>query len=211
MQILSFVISSLVGYLLGSLSFAIIVSYILTKKDIRQFDSGNAGMTNVLRNFGVFPAALTAIGDFGKGVVSVIIGYNIGLNICDFNMAVICAYAAGSFAILGHIYPLYFKFRGGKAVLTAAGVISIIDIKTLLVLFVIFIIVVAISKYMSLGSVSVAVLYPVVTCGMRLYYNQPALGATIMSAFIGGIVVFMHRSNIKRLVKGEERKVGVKK
>lgn len=201
--------SAACAYLLGSISFAVIVSKLYSKKDVRDYGSGNAGMTNVLRNFGKVPAALTLIGDFGKGIVAVLLGRYIFdlLGVTAFDGA----YVAGLFALIGHMYPLYFGFKGGKGVLTSAGIILVINPITLLVLVIEFLITFLISKMVSLGSIVDAITYPIVTYIVLRVTGEPALINTLFALFIGLIVLYLHRENIKRILAGTEYKFGQKK
>ena len=151
---------ALVSYLLGSVSFAVIVSRIGAKDDVRNHGSGNAGMTNILRSYGKKMAAFTAIGDFGKGVIAVALGRII------FSLAGIqgidAGYIAGLFVILGHLYPLFFGFKGGKGVLTSLGAAVIVSPIPFLVIAGIAIPTVFAVKIVSLISVIGFALYPFV-------------------------------------------------
>ena len=124
---LSFIaVCILVPYLLGSLSFSIIVSKGLYHQDIRKFGSGNAGMTNILRTYGKKAAALTVIGDIGKGIAAVLLAKWFLASAANEN-AILGVYLAAFFAVIGHVYPIYFGFKGGKAVSVAAGTIVAIE------------------------------------------------------------------------------------
>ncbi len=198
------------AYLLGSLSFSIIVTKLLYHKDIRAFGSGNAGMTNVLRTFGKGAAALTIAGDIGKGVLAVLLAKWI------FTLAgsapLFGAYIAAVFAVLGHVYPLYFGFKGGKAVSVATGTIIAIEPVLILPLVVIFFTVFGLSKMVSLASISCAAAYPVVTF---LYFffirKQDAAWTTLCAAAVGVLVIWLHRGNIARIKNGTEYKFFQKK
>lgn len=209
----AFILSAVVAYLLGSLCFGIIVSRLYAHKDVRDFGSGNAGMTNVLRNFGKIPAAITFVLDLGKGVLSVFLGKLVFHYIGGVSPEyyIIGAYVAGIFSILGHLYPVYFGFKGGKGVATGSGIILVIDPIVFCILVGIFIIVVALSKIVSLASVSCAVAYPIATFLVHHYSGRPALLDAIFAAGISVIVIFMHRANIKRLINGTENKFGTRK
>ncbi len=206
MLFLGIVLSALCAYLMGSINSAIIVSQLYAKEDIRNYGSGNAGMTNILRTYGKFPAALTAVGDFAKGALAVLIGrllfYILGVGTFD------GGFIAGFFAILGHLFPVYFGFRGGKGVLTSAGVILVIHPLIFLLLAAVTIPIIFLSRIVSLGSIFAAVLFPVLVfflCGRSL--NLDLLFAVLMAA----IVIFMHRENIKRLLSGTENRFPKKK
>ena len=187
------------AYLLGSLSFSIIVTRLLYHKDIRTFGSGNAGMTNVLRTFGKGAAALTIVGDIGKGILAVLLAkWAFGA----FTAAdpIYGAYIAAFCAVLGHVYPVYFGFKGGKAVSVATGTIIAIKPVLILPLLAVFFIVFLCSKMVSLASICCAAAYPAVTF---LYFHFVAV--------IGGLVIWLHRSNIQRIKNGTEYKFGRKK
>lgn len=202
-------LAALAGYLLGSLSFAIIISTLVYGKDVRQFGSGNAGMTNMLRTFGKQGAAMVFAGDFLKGVAAVWVGGIIfrmmGITVVD------GGYISGFFAIVGHLFPLYFGFRGGKGVLTSAGVILMINPPVLACLVVVALPILLITRIVSVMSISVAVLYPVITYFVLAWQHKPALFETLFAVPIGLLVVYMHRSNIQRLLNGTENRFGQKK
>lgn len=200
-----------VAYLLGSLSFSIIVTKLLYHKDIRAFGSGNAGMTNVLRTFGKGAAALTIVGDIGKGILAVLLAkWAFGA----FTAAnpIYGAYIAAFCAVLGHVYPVYFGFKGGKAVSVATGTIIAIKPVLILPLLAMFFIVFLCSKMVSLASICCALAYPVVTF-LYFYFvaGSDVVLTTCCAAVIGGLVVWLHRSNIRRIKNGTEYKFGQKK
>ena len=201
---------AVLAYLLGSLSFAIIVIKLFYKKDIRTFGSGNAGMTNVLRTFGKGAAALTLAGDIGKGVVSVLLAKWIFAAFTGAN-PIYGAYIAAFFAVIGHIYPLYFHFKGGKAVSVATGTIIAIQPILVLPLAIVFFLFFGFSKMVSLSSIAAAVAYPVVTCIYFSIAGHDAVLTTVCAGVIGGLVIWMHRSNIKRIINGTEYRFGQKK
>ena len=187
---------ALVSYLLGSVSFAVIVSRIGAKDDVRNHGSGNAGMTNILRSYGKKMAAFTAIGDFGKGVIAVALGRII------FSLAGIqgidAGYIAGLFVILGHLYPLFFGFKGGKGVLTSLGAAVIVSPIPFLVIAGIAIPTVFAVKIVSLISVIGFALYPVVVVAVDLLLNKPLWGELLFSLIVSSLGIWKHRSNIDR-------------
>jgi len=218
------ILALIVGYLLGSVSFSIIITKLFQKQDIRDFGSGNAGATNVMRSVGKLPAALTFIFDFLKCILSIVVGYYLFVLVCEQacapeSIAQIGKYASGIGCILGHIFPLYFRFRGGKGVTTTAALICLIDWRVFIPTFLTFLIIVLIKRIVSLGSVIGVSLYPVYTFIIMFlfdYVNTPLatdstastiyiLLSTAAAVVIGGIVVLQHRTNIKRLMKGEEK------
>lgn len=210
---------AVIPYLLGSLSFSIIVSKGLYRQDIRKFGSGNAGMTNILRTFGKKAAALTIVGDIGKGVAAVLLAkWFFGMHLNDqiyFRAEIIGIYLAAFFAVIGHVYPVYFGFKGGKAVSVATGTIAAIEPLLLVPLVVIFFSVLFIWKMVSLASICCAAAYPVLTF---LYYRfwlsaEPAAvaAAGVGSLIVAALVIWLHRSNIGRIRAGTEYKFFQKK
>ncbi len=195
--------STAIAYLLGSISTAVIVSKIMGKGDIRSSGSGNAGTTNTLRVLGKKAALFVAIGDFLKGALAIIIArvfYNI-FNIEGDVLTVCCFSALG--VVLGHIYPIFFGFKGGKGIMTSFATIVMLDWEIAVILIVIFIIIVAATKYVSLGSVLAGVMYPVLV--IMFHQDKPFFVA--LSVIICALVVYCHRANIKRLVRGTESKI----
>ncbi len=185
-------------YLFGSLNFAIILSRRFYGEDIRTKGSGNAGMTNMLRTYGKGAAVLTLLGDMLKAVFASLVGFLL--------LGVTGAYLAGLFCILGHMFPVFYRFKGGKGVVTTAVMILMLNPIIFLILFVIFAIIVIGTRYISLGSIMCALLWPL------LVYRIEGPGANVLLTLgIAALVVFMHRANIKRLYEGKESKVSLKK
>lgn len=181
-------------YFIGSLNFSIIISKYLYQDDVRNYGSGNAGTTNMLRTYGRRAAVLTLVGDALKAVISSLFGYAL--------MGFTGAYIAGFFCILGHVFPIYYRFRGGKGIVTAAFMMLMLDPRVFAILFAVFIILVAASKMVSFGSVICILLYPF------LLYRMSGPGTPIIFAMlITVLVIFMHRENIMRIYRGEESKV----
>ena len=197
-QPLLLAIAAIAGYLLGSLSFSILLSQSHYKDDIRNHGSGNAGMTNMLRTFGKWAAVLVFAGDFFKGTGAVLIGRALAGETGGL-LAALCA-------VVGHLFPLYFGFRGGKGVSTAAGCILGLYPPVLLVLLPLFLAIVFVSRYVSLGSLVVAAAYPVTVWLMGCSVPQ-----IVTAVVIGGLVIWRHRANIGRLRSGTESKIGQKK
>lgn len=211
------IISAIIAYLLGSISFAIPVTRLFIGKDIRKLGSGNAGFTNVLRCVGKPAAIITFIGDFSKGICSMFIGkwifFMMVSNVSNIDeTARVGAAVAGLFALLGHLYPVYFGFKGGKGVLISAGIICALDFNCFLVVLVIFLIVFAVTKTVSKGSLTVAVCYPIATLLLNLlvYKNDTWLAMTLIALAFGVVVIYMHRENIKRILNGTEPKTTAK-
>ena len=215
MLILAILISAVLSYLLGSFNSSILVVRLLKHQDIREFGSHNAGLTNTLRCFGKGCAALTLVGDLAKGIVAVLLSKGIcellGTGLTAQNDVHFIGYIAGIFAILGHVFPIYYHFKGGKGVLVGVSVFLGIDWKVFLCLIVIFAVVLAISKYVSLGSIIAAACCPVVTFlfqfwqrgDLPMWYLWLNTG---LAALMGAWVIYMHRTNIQRLKAGNEHK-----
>lgn len=200
------VIAVVLAYLLGSLNSAIIVSRITMKKDIRKFGSGNAGTTNALRVMGWSKTFFVILGDILKNVVAMLLikpvmgNYDIGL----------VQVLAGIACILGHSFPVYFGFRGGKGVLSTATVAWCIDWRISLIAIIVFVIVVAITKYVSLGSIIAVCTAPF---QFAFFYGVGAdnLKFIFFGLFVAIFVTYLHRANIKRLADGTENKLSFKK
>lgn len=191
-------------YLLGSLNAAIIVSKYRYRDDIRNHGSGNAGLTNMARVFGKQGALFTLLGDVAKQFISVLIGIVL--------FGELGAYFAGVFCMFGHIFPIYYRFRGGKGVLTAATMVLLIDWQVFLVAFALFVVTVLITQYVSLGSIIAGFALPgIVYSSAVLRGTIPSIPAMAFSIFIGLLLIFMHRSNIRRLFDGTENKFKFKK
>ena len=215
MLILAILISAVLSYLLGSFNSSILVVRLLKHQDIREFGSHNAGLTNTLRCFGKGCAALTLVGDLAKGIVAVLLSKGIcellGTGLTAQNDVHFIGYIAGIFAILGHVFPIYYHFKGGTGVLVGVSVFLGIDWKVFLCLIVIFAVVLAISKYVSLGSIIAAACCPVVTFlfqfwqrgDLPMWYIWLNTG---LAALMGAWVIYMHRTNIQRLKAGNENK-----
>lgn len=206
-------LSALVAYLLGSLEFGIIVSKLLYGDDVRNHGSGNAGMTNVLRTFGKKAAALVLVGDMGKGIVSVVLVRTLAQSVfyTAYPNGVDLGAVAAFFAVIGHLFPLYFKFKGGKGVAVAAGTILVTNPTIFLVLVLIFLIVVGGTRIVSLASITGAVSYPMLTLLYCLVNGQSVVVNTLFAVCMAALVIFMHRSNIQRLREGTEYRFGEKK
>lgn len=203
---LTYLLMAAFAYVVGSINFGVLVSTKMCNEDVRQYGSGNAGMTNVLRVYGKKPAFLTFLGDFGKGFLSAFVGMLLGG--CG------CGYFALAFCMVGHAFPVFFKFRGGKCVATLFGGMTALEPAVALILFVFFFIIVWGTKYVSLGSVIGAVLLPLMVEGawkVLPWHVQGADYSTVIicAVFFACFIVWLHRANLKRLYSGEERKTNL--
>ena len=202
------------AYLLGSINSAILISTVIYKDDIRKHGSGNGGMTNMLRTFGGKAALLTLAGDLGKTALAIFtsgfvfgFGYVGGISIQGF------CYVAGLFAVLGHVFPLYYGFKGGKGVLVTSTMALILTPIPFVILFCLFALVYGVSKYISLASVCVAVLYPVLLHGwFAVAFQSPMDGLIALSSILlACLIVWCHRENLKRITERTERKTYLRK
>lgn len=201
-----FILCAVIAYLLGSLNFGIIFSKVFYKDDVRNHGSRNAGATNMQRTYGTAAGVITLAGDAVKTVVSCLIG--------GFFLGLVGAYISGLFCVIGHILPLYYGFKGGKGVVTVATLVAMTSIQTFVPLFIIFLLLVIGTKYISMGSVITALLYPLILFRL-VSANENALRAEyfgVLVAFaVAIIVVVKHKENIKRILNHTESKISFKK
>ncbi len=212
-KVLVLVFTVLFSYLFGSMNSAIVVCRIMKGKDIREYGSNNAGLTNVLRVFGKPTAAVTLIVDLIKGVVAVLLCKYVALHFdveILSNPLFIC-YLAGIVVILGHVFPLYYGFRGGKGVLLTATTLLAIDPFTCALALSVFVIVVSLSKYVSLASILAGIAYPIITFITQTMRDYDKVWMNVVfTSLIALLIVVKHRSNIKRLLSGTENKLSFK-
>lgn len=185
-------------YLIGSIPCSYIISRQFGKVDIRQRGSGNVGATNVLRAVGPGYAILSVLGDILKGVVAAWLATLMGGGV----LLLLCPLAA----VLGHCYPVYLRFKGGKGVATSAGALVFLIPYVILWLFLAFVFVIIIFRMVSLGSLTAALLVPFLT--IFLYRQEPFL--ITLTIFLAFLVIYRHKDNIKRLIKGTEPRIGEK-
>lgn len=209
----AYIIVAIIAYAIGSINFSVIISRKMAGFDVREKGSGNAGSTNMLRSVGKKAAALTLICDILKGVVAIlvaIIAGNIAKNV-DKSLLV---QIAGILVVVGHTFPIFFEFRGGKGVATSLGVILMTNWKIGLICLVFALVVMAFSKMVSMGSVGAAILFPILVLVLSKNTNfivSEGSGYLVYSIILAALVVFNHRSNIKRILEGTENKLSFKK
>lgn len=207
MAVFKALLSFLICYLLGSISFAVIFSKI-AGKDVRNLGSGNAGSTNMLRNFGFKWALLTFAGDFLKGSLGVFLT---GLINSGSPYEAVIRETAVIFLLLGHMKPVFFSFKGGKGVATGLGALAVVTPKIFGIIFVLGFAIAAISGFVSLAAISMSSLYPIIT--VLAVARDGAINTTggiiyIVIAFIIGVMIlYSHRSNFKRLINHEENSI----
>ena len=211
---LALMIAAALGYFLGSLNFSIIIVNIVKGKDIRDMGSHNAGLTNTYRCCGAGCAALTLVGDLCKGVLAVgvarLITGALGAGLSPDNDTHYIGYIAGLFAIIGHVFPIYYQFRGGKGVLVGVSTFLMVDPKVFVALLAIFVVIFVICRYVSVSSIISSAYCPLATFLMSLVVEHQSLGRsflyTCLSIPMAAIIIWMHRSNIERLKNDTEPK-----
>lgn len=196
-------IAGLIGYLLGSLNGSLLVSHLIMKDDIRRHGSGNAGATNVLRTYGKGWTVAVSVWDMGKGALAMLC---VWLLMNPAGLGEIGRVIAGIAVIIGHVFPVFFGFKGGKGVITACMVMLLLDWQTACIALAFFLTLVIITRYISLGSIVAVTVLPIA----MLALNRP-IEKMIASLIILVLVLFLHRANIKRLLNGTENKFGSKK
>ena len=212
--------TAVVAYLFGSINFAILVTRVFSKTDIRDEGSGNAGMTNVLRSHGKWPAVLTALGDVGKSLLAGFLGglfFRWAFSVADANSLTVAQvemagrYIAGLFCALGHTFPIFFDFRGGKGVLVGLGVLIMADWRIALPVLAVFMVVVAIWRMVSLASLcATASAIPVtwfVMWKIKGWDGSTVLFSVVATTLVVILLFFMHRGNMQRIIAGTERKL----
>lgn len=218
MIVLATVAVMIVAYLIGSVNSSIIISKLISGKDIRESGSGNAGATNMLRTHGKKIGVLTLLIDVLKGVIAVLIakivveklGAQSGQVMAIFDK-ISLPYIAGACVMLGHNYPIFFGFKGGKGVATSLGAVYVLDWRLALVLTVCGVGVIAITKYVSFGSVLSGIAFIVAEVVNMLVGGTFGIARFVCDLILGGMLVFRHKENIKRLLNGTENKLGSKK
>ena len=208
----TYIIIALLAYAIGSINFSVIISKKYAGFDVREKGSGNAGTTNMLRSVGKKAAAVTLICDILKGVVAIIIALIAGKIAKNTDQALLVQ-IAGIAVILGHTYPIFFGFKGGKGVATSLGILIMTNWQIGLICLLFAVIIMAFSKMVSMGSVGAAILFPILTLFIQNHYIVQASGFKyfIYSVIIAAIIIFNHRSNIKRILNGTENKLSFSK
>ena len=207
----AYIIVAIVAYLLGSVSFSIIVSKKLAGFDVREKGSGNAGATNVLRSVGKKGAVLTLLGDALKGVVAVLFAIIVGAIAKTADKALLVQ-IAGICVVIGHTFPIFFEFKGGKGVATSLGVILMTNWKIGLICLVFALVLMILTKMVSMGSVGAAILFPILVLFIHTNFTiSEGSSYFIYSIILALIVAFNHRSNIQRILSGTENKISLKK
>lgn len=208
--VLGILLLSAVPYILGCSNGAILVSKYILRDDIRGHGSGNAGLTNFNRVFGGKLTLLVILADVLKAVFGVLLGM-LGARLLvragvDVISPVRAKYIAGLFCELGHMYPVMFGFRGGKGIMSGGIIAIMISWKVAVVVWGSFVLLTALTKYVSVGSISTGILFPVMAW---ILYRDPV--CLVFALLVGGLIVFQHRGNIERLIHGNENKFSLHK
>lgn len=210
----AYIIVAIIAYAIGSINFSVIISRKMAGFDVREKGSGNAGSTNMLRSVGKKAALITLICDILKGVVSIGIAILLGNIISNMNRELLLQ-IAGIAVVIGHTFPIFFQFKGGKGVATSLGVLLMSNWQIGLICLVFALVLMLLTRMVSLGSCAAAVLFPVLTLFINDNYTVLTEGKNgnvyfIYSLLLAVIVLFNHRSNIKRILNGTENKIGSK-
>ena len=210
----TYIIIAVIAYLIGSINFSIILSKRMAGFDIREKGSGNAGTTNMLRAVGKKAAVITLICDILKGVVSILIAVLAGKIVKNLDNALLVQ-LAGIFVIIGHTFPVFFKFKGGKGIATALGVLLMINWQIGLICLIFALVLMVLTQMVSLGSCAAAVLFPVLTLFIKEHYIVQTSNSNwsylVFSIIVALLVIFNHRANVQRILNGTENRLSFKK
>lgn len=204
----TYIIILTIAYAIGSINFSVIISRKMAGFDVREKGSGNAGATNVLRTVGKKAAILTLICDVLKGVVAILIALIAGKIVKNVDQAVLVQ-IAGIAVVIGHTFPIFFEFKGGKGVATALGVLLMINWQIGLICLVFALVIMALSRIVSLGSIGAAILFPILVLFIHTNFIVEAKSSKyiVFSVILALIVIFNHRENIRKLANGTENKL----
>ena len=205
------IMMALIAYAIGSINFSVILSKKIAGFDVREKGSGNAGSTNMLRSVGKGAAALTLICDVLKGVIAIVIAIVLG-KIFQVEDKALLVQIAGAAVVLGHTFPIFFGFKGGKGVATSLGILLMSNWQIGLICLVFALVLMLLTRMVSLGSCMAAVLFPILTLFINEnYIVSEGSSYFIYSIILAVIVLYNHRSNIKRILNGTENKLSFKK
>ena len=196
------VLTVLISYLLGNLNGAVCMSNLLAKEDVRSHGSGNAGLTNYIRNYGAASGLLVVVADGGKAIVSCLVGR---LLLEPYGFGAEGGAIAGLAAMLGHVFPVLLGFRGGKGILSGFFVALTLDWRIALLILGVFAVAYLLTQYVSLGSVMAAAAFAI---GFAIFHHD-SLTVMLCGIAMGSLAIFMHRENIKRLIRGTERRTNL--
>lgn len=207
----TYIVIGIIAYLIGSISFSVIISKKMAGFDVREKGSKNAGSTNVLRTVGKKAAVITLLCDVLKGVVAVLIAYIVGKFVNDVNVnKAILVQVAALCVVIGHTFPIFFKFKGGKGVATSLGIVLLLNWQIGLICLVFALVLMILTRMVSLGSISAAILFPVLTIFITENYLVEG-NYIIFGILLAAFVVYNHRANVKRILTGTENKLSFNK
>lgn len=205
-MLLAIIACVVIGYLLGGLNGAILISRAFHREDVRRKGSGNAGLTNFFRNYGGLDSLLVIVIDAGKTVLACFIGRWL-LGSEGSAMAQTGQMLCGAAAVIGHVFPVLFRFHGGKGILPCVALAAFMDWRAFVICLALFVLTLAVSRYVSLGSLAASVAYP-----FLFWWRFPQNWAVIAIAFsLAALAIYMHRGNIERIVSGTESKFSFRK
>ena len=211
----AYILIAIIAYAIGSVNFSVILSKKMAGFDVREKGSGNAGSTNMLRSVGKKAAAITWVCDILKGVIAIIIAVILGWIFKESDKALLVQ-IAGILVIIGHTFPIFFEFKGGKGVATSLGVLLMSNWKLGLICLVFALVLMVLTRMVSVGSIAAAILFPVLTLFVNMNILQSNFiitdgsGYLIYSILLAAIVIFNHRENIQRILSGKENKISFK-
>lgn len=210
-----YILIAIIAYCIGSINFSVIFSKKFAGFDVREKGSGNAGTTNMLRSVGKKAAAITLVCDILKGVVAIGIAILAGNVFSNLDRELLVQ-IAGVAVVLGHTFPVFFQFKGGKGVATSLGILLMTNWQIGLICLVFALVLMALTRMVSVGSCAAAILFPILTLFIDTNYTvltEGKSGSTyfVYSVILAVIVLYNHRSNIKRLLSGTENKISFKK
>ena len=207
----AYIIVGIVAYLIGSISFSVIISKKMAGFDVREKGSGNAGATNMLRSVGKKAAILTLLGDALKGVVAILFAIIVGAIAKSADKSLLVQ-IDGILVVVGHTFPIFFGFKGGKGVATSLGVLLMTNWKIGLICLVFALVLMAVTRMVSLGSIGAAVLFPVLVLFIHTNFTiSEGSSYFVYSVILAAIVIFNHRANVQRILNGTENKLSFKK
>lgn len=212
----AYILTAIIAYLIGSINFSVILSKKIAGFDVREKGSGNAGSTNMLRSVGKKAAAITLICDILKGIIAVLIAVVLGWIFKDCDKALLVQ-IAGILVVVGHTYPIFFGFKGGKGVATSLGVLLITNFQLGLICLVFALVLIVLTRMVSVGSIGAAILFSVLTLFVNMhilpcnFLVTEGSGFLTYSILLAALVIFNHRTNIQRILSGNENKISFKK
>ena len=201
-MVFSIILTAVIAYLLGNLNGAVLISRLVAHEDVRSQGSGNAGLTNFVRNYGSATSVFVILIDMGKAVAACLVG---GLLLNRFGYYTEGVALGGLFVILGHDFPALLGFKGGKGILSGVTVALMMDWRIGLFVFGIFLVAYLLTGYVSLGSILSSGSFGFIYA----FFHRDSLFPILVGLFLSGLIVWMHRANIGRLLKGQERKTNL--